>query len=261
MKIAVAGVGEVGLSTAVLLARENDITAVTTTEKKAAMLSRFVSPVQDAEIDLFFAEVREGKRVLRLRATTDAEAAFSSAEAVIVCVPTRFHSENDFYDTAVVEDVIERTLCVNPSALIVIRSSVPVGYTEEVRQQYRAKVLYSPVFTRQGKALYDQLFPGRIIVGRSRELEQEAELFARFLQHGALKADVPMLLTGSSEAETVAAFTDEFLSRRCSYFTRISAFAGKNGLAGDDILRCLCLDPQIGSYYKGFAEETQRVPV
>ena len=261
MKITVVGVGEVGLSTAVLLARENDITAVTTTEKKAAMLSRFVSPVQDAEIELFFAEVRSGKRVLHLRATTDAEAAFSGAEAVIICVPTPFHSENDFYDTAVVEDVIERTLRVNPSALIVIRSSVPVGYTEEVRQHYGAKVLYCPVFTRQGKALYDQLFPGRIIVGRSRELEQEAELFARLLQHGALKADVPMLLTGSSEAEAVAAFTDEFLSRRCSYFTGISAFAGKNGLAGDDILRCLCLDPQIGSYYNGFAEEKQCVPV
>lgn len=261
MKITVVGVGEVGLSTAVLLARDHDVTAVTTTPSKAIMLSRFVSPVQDAEIDLFFAEVRSGKRVLHLRAVTDAEAAVSGADVVIICAPTRFHSENDFYDTAVVEDVIERTLRVNPSALIVIRSSVPVGYTEEVRQQYGAKILYSPALFRAKKALYDQLFPGRIIVGRSSELEQEAELFARLLQHGALKADVPMLLTGSSEAEAVAAFTDEFLSRRCSYFTGISAFAGKNGLAGDDILRCLCLDPQIGSYYNGFAEEKQRVPV
>ncbi len=261
MKITVVGVGEVGLSTAVLLARDHDVTAVTTTQGKAAMLSRFVSPIRDTEIELFFAEVRSGKRVLHLRATTDDESANSDADVVIICVPARFHAGSDCCDTTIVEGVIERTLRVNPSALIVIRSSVPVGYTEEVRQQYGAKILFCPVFTRQGKALYDQLFPGRIIVGRSSELEQEAELFARLLQHGALKADVPVVLTGSSEAEAAAVFTDEFLSRRCSYFTGISAFAGKNGLAGDDILRCLCLDPQIGSYYKGFAEETQRVPV
>lgn len=261
MKIAVAGVGEVGLSTAVLLARDHDVTAVTTTPGKAIMLSRFVSPVQDAEIELFFAEVREGKRVLHLRAVTDADVAYAGAEAVAICVPTRFHAGSDCCDTTIVEEVIERTLRHNPETLIVIRSSVPVGYTEEIRQHYGAKVLFCPVFTRQGKALYDQLFPGRIIVGRSSELEQEAELFARLLQHGALKADVPVVLTGSSEAEAAAVFTDEFLSRRCSYFTGISAFAGKNGLAEEDILRCLCLDPQIGSYYNGFAEETQRVPV
>ena len=186
MKITVAGVGYVGLSLAVLLAQKHDVTAITTTESKAEMLNQFISPIQDDEIERFFKEAREGKRKLNLFTTTDKEAAYSSADLVIIATPTNYDDVNHFFDTSAVEDAIEWTLKVNPDVLMVIKSTIPVGYTESVREKYGVKnIIFSPEFLRESKALYDNLHPSRIVVGCDDEQMEEGQMFANLLLEGA----------------------------------------------------------------------------
>ena len=179
MKITVAGVGYVGLSLAVLLAQKHEVTAITTTEAKAEKLNKFISPIQDDEIERFFAEAREGKRTLNLHTTTDKEAAYGSAELVIIATPTNYDDVNHFFDTSAVEDAIEWTLKVNPNVLMVIKSTIPVGYTESVRAKYGvSNIIFSPEFLRESKALYDNLHPSRIVVGCDDSQKADAQMFA-----------------------------------------------------------------------------------
>ncbi len=249
MHITVAGVGYVGLSLAVLLSQQHRVTAVTTTLKKAEMLNRFVSPLRDPEIELFFSEVREGKRQLNLHTTVDKNSAYCDADLVIVAVPTDYDPEKHFFDTSAVEDVIESALTVNSDVLIVIKSTVPVGYTAQIRQRTGAKVLFSPEFLREGKALYDNLFPSRIIVGHDEALEREAELFASLLRNCSLKRNVPVLQMGSAEAEAVKLFANTYLAMRISFFNELDTYAGEKGLSAADMIRGVCLDPRIGDFY------------
>ena len=186
MKITVAGVGYVGLSLAVLLAQKHNVTAITTTESKAEKLNQFISPIQDDEIERFFKEAREGERELNLYTTTDKEAAYKSAELVIIATPTNYDDVNHFFDTSAVEDAIEWTLKVNPDVLMVIKSTIPVGYTESVREKYGVNnIIFSPEFLRESKALYDNLHPSRIVVGCDDEQESEGQMFADLLLEGA----------------------------------------------------------------------------
>ena len=191
MKITVAGVGYVGLSLAVLLAQNHEVTAITTTEKKAERLNQFISPIQDDEIERFFKEAREGQRKLNLHTTTDKAAAYSSAELVIIATPTNYDDEHHFFDTSAVEDAIEWTLKVNPNVLMVIKSTIPVGYTESVREKYGVKnIIFSPEFLRESKALYDNLHPSRIVVGCTDDQKAEAKMFANLLLEGARTEDL-----------------------------------------------------------------------
>ena len=211
MKITVAGVGYVGLSLAVLLAQNHSVTAITTTEKKAEKLNRFISPIQDDEIERFFREAREGERKLDLHTTTDKAAAYGSAELVIIATPTNYDDENHFFDTSAVEDAIEWTLKVNPHVLMVIKSTIPVGYTESVRKKYGIdNIIFSPEFLRESRALYDNLHPSRIVVGAEDDRRAEAERFAALLlegarteeaRAGAATQNIPVLITHPTEAE------------------------------------------------------------
>ena len=201
MKITVAGVGYVGLSLAVLLAQKHEVTAITTTEKKAEKLNQFISPIQDEEIERFFREARAGERTLNLRTTTDKEAAYRDAEMVIIATPTNYDDVNHFFDTSAVEDAIEWTLKVNPDVLMVIKSTIPVGYTKFVRDKYGVKnIIFSPEFLRESKALYDNLYPSRIIVGSDDANMPAAERFAALLQQGAIKTNIPVLFMATTEA-------------------------------------------------------------
>lgn len=186
MKITVAGVGYVGLSIAVLLAQKHEVTAITTTEAKAQKLNKFISPIQDDEIERFFEEARNGTRTLNLHTTTDKAAAYSSADLVIIATPTNYDDVNHFFDTSAVEDAIEQTLAVNPGVLMVIKSTIPVGYTESVREKYNIKnIIFSPEFLRESKALYDNLHPSRIVVGCDDDQKEEAQMFEELLLEGA----------------------------------------------------------------------------
>ena len=186
MKITVAGVGYVGLSLAVLFAQHHEVTAITTTPKKADKLNDFISPIQDDEIERFFKEVKEGKRKLNLHTTVDKDAAYRSAELVVIATPTNYDDENHFFDTSAVEDAIEHVLRVNPNVLMVIKSTIPVGYTDSVREKYGVNnIIFSPEFLRESKALYDNLHPSRIVVGAYEDQQKEAEMFAELLKEGA----------------------------------------------------------------------------
>ena len=190
MKITVAGVGYVGLSLAVLLAQHHEVTAITTTDAKADKLNRFISPIQDDEIERFFKEAREGKRQLNLTTTTDKAAAYASAELVIIATPTNYDSQKNYFDTSAVEDAIEETMKANPDVYMVIKSTIPVGYTQSVREKYKSdKIIFSPEFLRESKALYDNLYPSRIIVGCDEKSRAVAERFAGLLLEGAAKDD------------------------------------------------------------------------
>ena len=247
MRITVAGVGYVGLSLAVLLAQKHDVTAITTTESKAEKLNDFISPIRDEEIERFFKEVREGNRDLHLHTTTDKEAAYKNAELVIIATPTNYDDENNFFDTSAVEDAIEWTLKVNPDVLMVIKSTIPVGYTESIKQKYGIdNVFFSPEFLREGKALYDNLYPSRIIVG---EKSERAIEFAKLLQEGALKEDIEVKYMNSTEAEAVKLFANTYLALRVSYFNELDTYAEIKGLNTKDILEGVCLDPRIGNHY------------
>ena len=250
MKITVAGVGYVGLSLAVLLSESNEVTAVTTTEAKAEMLNNFVSPIQDEEIERRFKEAREGTRKLKLKVTTDKEAAYKDAELVIIATPTNYDSKKNFFDTSAVEDVIERVLACSDSAMMVIKSTIPVGYTESVRKKYHTdRIMFSPEFLRESKALYDNLYPSRIIVGCDEKSRAAAERFAQLLKDGAEKKDVETLFMGFTEAEAVKLFANTYLALRVSYFNELDTYAESKGLNTRDIIDGVCLDPRIGSHY------------
>lgn len=259
MKITVAGVGYVGLSLAVLLAQKHDVTAITTTESKAEKLNQFISPIQDDEIERFFKETREGKRELSLHTTTDKETAYKDAELVIVATPTNYDEANHFFDTSAVEDAIEWTLKVNPDVLIVIKSTIPVGYTESVREKYGVKnIIFSPEFLRESKALYDNLHPSRIVVGCDDNQMEDGQMFADLLLEGAREEekrydlpeqDIPVLLTHLTEAEAIKLFANTFLAVRVSYFNELDTYAQTKGLDTQMIIDGVCMDPRIGGHY------------
>ena len=250
MKITVAGVGYVGLSLAVLLAQHHEVTAITTTEAKAEMLNRFISPIQDDEIERFFREAGEGKRQLKLTTTTDKAAAYASAELVIIATPTNYDSQKNYFDTSAVEDAIEETMKANPDVYMVIKSTVPVGYTKSVRDKYKTdKILFSPEFLRESKALYDNLYPSRIIVGCDEISRPEAERFAALLQEGALKENIDVRFMGFTEAEAVKLFANTYLALRVSYFNELDTYCELKGLSTAEVIGGVCLDPRIGTHY------------
>ena len=259
MKITVAGVGYVGLSLAVLLAQKHDVTAITTTESKAEKLNRFISPIQDDEIERFFKETREGKRELSLHTTTDKEAAYKDADLVIIATPTNYDDVDNFFDTSAVEDAIEWTLKVNPDVLMVIKSTIPVGYTKSVREKYGIdNIIFSPEFLRESKALYDNLHPSRIVVGCDDNQKEEGEMFANLLLEGAREEekrantspqDIPILLAHLTEAEAIKLFANTFLAVRVSYFNELDTYAQTKGLDTQMIIDGVCMDPRIGGHY------------
>lgn len=250
MRITVAGVGYVGLSLAVLLAQHHEVTAITTTPAKAEKLNRFISPIQDDEIERFFAEANAGKRSLNLTTTADRDAAYRTAELVIIATPTNYDDEHHFFDTSAVEDAIERVLRVNPKVLMVIKSTVPVGYTDSVREKYGIdNIIFSPEFLRESKALYDNLHPSRIVVGAYDHQRKEAEMFAALLQQGAEDENVPVLIAHPTEAEAVKLFANTYLAVRVAYFNELDTYARMTGLNARQIIDGVCMDPRIGSHY------------
>ena len=259
MKITVAGVGYVGLSLAVLLAQNHEVTAITTTEKKAEKLNKFISPIQDDEIERFFKEAREGSRKLNLHTTTDKAAAYGSAELVIIATPTNYDDEHHFFDTSAVEDAIEWTLKVNPEVMMVIKSTIPVGYTESVKEKYGVKnIIFSPEFLSESKALYDNLHPSRIVVGAEDDQREDAELFANLLLEGARTEEaragqeaqnIPILIAYPTEAEAIKLFANTYLAVRVSYFNELDTYAQTKGLDAKMIIDGVCMDPRIGSHY------------
>ena len=259
MKITVAGVGYVGLSLAVLLAQKHEVTAITTTQSKAEKLNQFISPIQDEEIERFFKEVRQGQRKLNLHTTTDKESAYKSAKLVIIATPTNYDDANHFFDTTAIEDAIEWVLKVNPDVLMVIKSTIPVGYTESVRERYGIKnIIFSPEFLRESKALYDNLHPSRIVVGCGEDQKEEGQMFADLLlegareeekRHGSSKQEIPVLLTHLTEAEAVKLFANTYLAVRMSFFNELDTYAQTKGLDTQMIIDGVCLDPRIGGHY------------
>ena len=259
MKITVAGVGYVGLSLAVLLAQNHEVTAITTTPAKAEKLNKFISPIQDDEIERFFAEARNGERTLNLHTTTDKAAAYGSAELVIIATPTNYDDVHHFFDTSAVEDAIEQTLAVNPDVLMVIKSTVPVGYTDSVRAKYNIdNIIFSPEFLRESKALYDNLHPSRIVVGAYEPQHKEAQMFADLLLEGARTEekragqdpkDIPVLIAHPTEAEAIKLFANTYLAVRVSYFNELDTYAQSKGLDTQMIIDGVCMDPRIGGHY------------
>ena len=250
MKITVAGVGYVGLSLAVLLSQHHEVTAITTTEAKAEKLNNWQSPIQDDEIERFLAEAKAGKRVLNLHTTTDKAAAYASAELVVIATPTNYDSQKNYFDTSSVEDAIEQTMAHNPDAPMVIKSTIPVGYTASVREKYRTdRILFSPEFLRESRALYDNLYPSRIIVGCDEASRPVAERFAELLVEGAEKENIDVRFMGFTEAEAVKLFANTYLALRVSYFNELDTYAEMKGLNTREIIDGVCLDPRIGSHY------------
>jgi UDPglucose 6-dehydrogenase len=250
MRITVAGVGYVGLSLSVLLAQHHEVTAITTTESKAEKLSNFISPIRDSEIERFFEETRTGERKLGLSVTTDKEAAYRSADLVVIATPTNYDSQKNFFDTSAVEDAIECVLKYNDHAMIIIKSTIPVGYTKRVREKYNTdRIMFSPEFLRESKALYDNLYPSRIIVGCNEKCRSDAERFADLLKEGAEKEDIATLFMGFTEAEAVKLFANTYLALRVSYFNELDTYAELKELDTKEIIDGVCLDPRIGSHY------------
>lgn len=248
MKIAVAGTGYVGLSLAVLLSQHHEVTAVDILLEKVEKINRWESPIQDEYIEKYLAE--HETRHLNLRATMEAEEAYANADFVIIAAPTNYDPKKNFFDCSAVESVIQTVLHSSENAIMIIKSTIPVGYTEKVRNQFRTnRILFSPEFLRESKALYDNLYPSRIIVGCDDSTREAAEAFARILVEGADKKDVETLFMGFTEAEAVKLFANTYLALRVSYFNELDTYAELKGLNTIDIINGVCLDPRIGSHY------------
>lgn len=250
MKIAVAGTGYVGLSLAVLLSQYNEVTAVDIIPEKVEKLNNWVSPIQDDYIEGYLSDAKSGKRKLLLHATTDGVEAYRTADFVIIAAPTNYDPHKNYFDTSAVESVIDLVLKSSNKAIMVIKSTVPVGYTERVKKQFNTdRIIFSPEFLRESKALYDNLYPSRIIVSCDEKTRSDAETFAGLLKEAGAKEDVEVLIMGSTEAEAVKLFANTYLALRVSYFNELDTYAEMKGLDTYSIIRGVSLDPRIGDFY------------
>ena len=248
MKISVAGTGYVGLSIATLLAQHNEVTAVDIVPERVELVNNKKSPIQDDYIEEYLTT-----KPLHLRATTDWETGYRDADFVVIATPTNYDSQKNFFDTSAVENVIEKVIRVNPDAIMVIKSTIPVGYTRSVRERYNTRnIIFAPEFLRESRALYDNLYPSRIIVGydqSDKEVEKKAWQFAELIKDGAIEKNVPVLYMGSTEAEAVKLFANTYLALRVSYFNELDTYAEMKGLDTQAIINGVCLDPRIGTHY------------